>query len=104
MDSIGQLQQIKEIIFGGEMNDLLARIDSLEERLTAQEKNSAEEMAQIKADFKADLEKAQADFNTQIEKVLKQLDQKTEKLESTQVKRKELGKLLSNLGEKFLKE
>lgn len=104
MDSIGQLQQIKEIIFGGEMNDLLARIESLEERISAQEKTSAEEMAQMKADFKADLEKAQADFNAQIAKVTKQLEQKTEKLESTKVQRKELGKLLANLGEKFLKE
>jgi len=104
MDPIGQLQQIKEIIFGGEMNDLLARIDSLEERISAQEKNSAEEMAQMKADFKADLEKAQADFNAQIEKVMKQLEQKTEKLESTKVQRKELGKLLANIGDKFLKE
>ena len=86
------------------MNDLLARIESLEERISAQEKTSAEEMAQMKADFKADLEKAQADFNAQIAKVMKQLEQKTEKLESTQVKRKELGKLLANLGEKFLKE
>ncbi|MEL6254246.1 MAG: hypothetical protein AAFR87_19720 [Bacteroidota bacterium] len=104
MDPIGQLQQIKEIIFGGEMNDLLARIDSLEERITAQEKSSAEEMAQMKADFKADLEKAQADFNAQIEKVMKQLEQKTETLESTKVQRKELGKLLANIGDKFLKE
>ena len=104
MDPIGQLQQIKEIIFGGEMNDLLARIDSLEERISAQEKHSAEEMAQMKADFKADLEKAQADFNAQIEKVMKQLEQKTEKLESTKVQRKELGKLLANIGDKFLKD
>ena len=104
MDPIGQLQQIKEIIFGGEMNDLLARIDSLEERISAQEKSSAEEMAQMKADFKADLEKAQAEFTAQIEKVMKQLEQKTEKLESTKVQRKELGKLLANIGDKFLKE
>lgn len=104
MDPLGQLKQIKEIIFGPEMDDLLSRIVSLEEKIAAHEKSSAEALDKLKLDAGKDLEKALAGIEDKLDKALKKMETKADQIESSQVKRKELGKLLVNLGEKFLKE
>lgn len=104
MDPLGQLKQIKDIIFGPEMDDLVGRIVSLEEKLAAHEKNTGEELQKLSTDLGKSLEDTQASLTARIEKVVATFEQKTDRLDQSQVKRKELGKLLVNLGEKFLKE
>ena len=104
MDPLGQLKQIKDISFGPEMDDLVGRIASLEEKLATHEKHTGEELSKLSADLGKNIEDTQAALSAQIEKVVSTFEQKTDRLNQTQVKRKELGKLLVNLGEKFLKE
>lgn len=104
MDPLGQLKQIKDIIFGPEMDDLVGRIDSLEEKLAEYQKVTGEELTQMNTDFGKNLESTQANLEAQIEKAIEKFEKKTQSLDQSQVKRKELGKLLVNLGEKFLKE
>lgn len=104
MDPLGQLKQIKDIIFGPEMDDLLGRIESLEEKLAVHEKHTGEELSKLTAELSQNLESTKEGLETRIEKVVASFEKKIEGLDQSRVKRKELGKLLVNLGEKFLKE
>ncbi|MEM6800915.1 MAG: hypothetical protein AAF696_05895, partial [Bacteroidota bacterium] len=48
MDPIGQLRQIKEIIFGPEMDEMLKRIEDLETKMEDHQKATSDKISKTK--------------------------------------------------------
>ena len=101
---IHQLEQIKDIIFGPEMEQMNTAISDLQKNVLQQHEDMENRISALNAEFVESLTKLNNNLNESMEKMSNNLNTSIQQLKSEKTDRKELGKLLIQLGEQIMKE
>ncbi|MEL6671523.1 MAG: hypothetical protein AAFR61_05005 [Bacteroidota bacterium] len=103
-DPMRQLEAIKDIIFGPEMEQMTQRIENLQGDLTDFSGKSGADLQSFKDKMKDSLESLQNDIQDKLSQLEAKTNQAIAKLESEKTDRKELGEILTKLGQILLTE
>ena len=101
---IAQLEQIKDIIFGPEMEEMTANIADLQKDLVKQREDLEKRISALNAEMVESLVKLNDNLSDSMEKMSSEINNNIDQLKKDKTDRKELGKLLIQLGEQIMKE
>ncbi len=102
-DPINQLDAIKNIIFGQEMEQLSSNLKEIDKTQNKRINKLEERISEIEANFEAELKELKStlmsEMNTRIDSLQADLDQTNE----NKADRQQLGELLMKMGEQLMK-
>lgn len=99
--SASKIDIIKNLILGETLQTYDSEFDKLKKDILKKKKVLDELVEEIRADLNTSLDSVSSDMNVRITELEKNLESKMEGLEDAAVNKKQLGKLLVQLGEKI---
>jgi uncharacterized protein YoxC len=99
--SASKLEAIKNLIFGENIQQYDSEFDTLKKDLQHKKEVLENYIDEVRNELMQSIDSLSTDVNIRITDLENSLNEKTEALSEKKVDRKELGKLLINLGEKI---
>ncbi len=96
-----KLEAIKELIFGEDMQSYNEQFSALKEDIESRRQELENYMEQIKGELITSIDNMNTDMNIRITELEKALENRLDKIDSSKVDRKALGKSLESLGKKL---
>ena len=101
MDSSSKIEAIKNLIFGENMEQYDSEFETLKKELDDKKKVLEAYIDEVRHELMQSIDSLSTDVNIRITDLEDSLSARAEQLSEDKVDRKELGKLLINLGEKI---
>jgi gas vesicle protein len=101
LDSSSKIEAIKNLIFGENIEQYDSEFDTLKKDLDKKKKILEDYIDEVRNELMQSIDSLSTDVNIRITDLEDALNAKAETLTEQKVDRKELGKLLINLGEKI---
>tara|TARA_R100001480_G_scaffold107519_1_gene109470 strand:- start:183 stop:533 length:351 start_codon:yes stop_codon:yes gene_type:complete len=101
VDSASKIEAIKNLIFGENIVQYDSEFDTLKKDIQKKKEVLESYIDEVRNELMQSIDSLSTDVNIRITDLEQALQEKTESLSESKVDRKELGKLLINLGEKI---
>jgi len=101
IDSTSKIEAIKNLIFGENIEQYDTEFDTVRKEIKAKKELLENYIDEVRNELMQSIDSLSTDVNIRITDLEDSLQAKTEALAEEKVSRKELGKLLKNLGEKI---
>ena len=101
LDSSSKIEAIKNLIFGENIEQYNSEFDTLKKDLEKKKKVLEDYIDEVRNELMQSIDSLSTDVNIRITDLEDALNAKTESLTEQKIDRKELGKLLIDLGEKI---
>lgn len=101
IDSSSKIEAIKNLIFGDNMLQYDSEFETLKKEIDAQKETLSNYIDDVRGELMQSIDSLSTDVNIRITDLEDSLNEKTNTLAESKIDRKELGKLLVNLGEKI---
>ncbi|MBL4664004.1 MAG: fructose 1,6-bisphosphatase [Flavobacteriaceae bacterium] len=101
IDSNSKIEAIKNLIFGENIEQYDSEFDTIRKEIKAKKEFLQNYIDEVRNELMQSIDSLGTDVNIRITDLEDSLQAKTEALDEEKVSRKELGKLLKNLGEKI---
>ena len=100
-DNASKIEAIKELIFGDTINEYDSEFQALKKDLLRKKKELESLIQEVRTDLDKTIETLGTDVQTKLNALEKDLEKRSDKLNSAKVDKKILGNLLIKLGEKI---
>ena len=100
-DSSSKIEAIKNLIFGENIQQYNSEFETLKKEIDQQKETLENYIDEVRGELMQSIDSLSTDVNIRLTDLEDSLNEKTETLTENKVDRKELGKLLINLGEKI---
>lgn len=100
-DSTSKIEAIKNLIFGENIEQYDSEFDTIRKEIKTKKELLENYIDEVRNELMQSIDSLSTDVNIRITDLEDSLQAKTEALAEEKVSRKELGKLLKNLGEKI---
>jgi len=101
LDSNSKIEAIKNLIFGENIQEIDGEFNTLKKAVDTQKLHLENYIDEVRNELMQSIDSLSTDVNIRITDLEDALNAKTEALAESKVDRKQLGKLLINLGEKI---
>ena len=99
--SISKIETIRNLIFGENIETYNSEFETMKSDILKKKQLLEDLVEEVRSDLKSAIDNVAIDVNIRITELEDKMEEKIERLESEQVKKSQLGKLLVTLGEKI---
>lgn len=100
-DSVSKIEAIKNLIFGENIEQYDSEFDTIRKEIKSKKEALEQYIGEVRNELMQSIDSLSTDVNIRITDLEDSLQSKTDALSEEKVDRKQLGKLLINLGEKI---
>ncbi len=102
-DPVNQLDAIKNIIFGQEMEQLNASLKEVDKTQNSRISKLEERLSEVEASFAAELKELKSELMSEMNTRIDSLQADVDQLSENKADRRQLGELLMKMGEQLMK-
>jgi len=99
-----KIEVIKNLLIGEQLDAYEAELAELRKQMVTKKEALDKLIQEVKADLEKSIDHVSADVNHRITNLEQNINKKLEDIDTNRVDKKQLGKLLSELGDKIAKE